>query len=298
MSADTSPGHLWYIKRGSNVKGPFPFAAVEKNLVLGRIKASDLISQDMDNWLAAPDWQKAMGVGLNSDAKSGRARFDERRAERRRLRKAAAVNDEPQLRQDGDRREDEEQDVIERRARSERVWNSLRSERESNVKPLMAVAACIGIVGVLAVLIPATGQVEKADCDQMTQPGINWDFCHRPRRDLRQVDLRGLTARNARMPGSDLAGAKLSNADLAYADFSASTFKLADLKQARLVGVNFSNADLSYADLRAADLQFADFTGADLTGTELAETRLGNAIWTDGRLCQRHSIGRCIFSAK
>ena len=49
-------GHLWYIRRGEQQRGPYPTAVMERNIGLGRILATDLLSADGNHWLAATDF--------------------------------------------------------------------------------------------------------------------------------------------------------------------------------------------------------------------------------------------------
>jgi hypothetical protein len=44
---------LWYVKEGDRVTGPFPTAAVVQDLLLGRLGASTLLSQDQSQWSPA-----------------------------------------------------------------------------------------------------------------------------------------------------------------------------------------------------------------------------------------------------
>lgn len=41
---------LWYLRREDRVSGPFPVAAVRQDLLLGRLRASDVASPDREQW--------------------------------------------------------------------------------------------------------------------------------------------------------------------------------------------------------------------------------------------------------
>jgi uncharacterized protein (DUF2147 family) len=56
-----------------------------------------------------------------------------------------------------------------------------------------------------------------------------------------------------------------------------------------MLQANFHDADLRQADLRWANFRFANFDGARLEGA-----RLEGATWTDGSVCAKGSIGRCV----
>ncbi|MDT8448105.1 MAG: pentapeptide repeat-containing protein [bacterium] len=47
-------------------------------------------------------------------------------------------------------------------------------------------------------------------------------------------------------------------------------------------------------ECRGCYLRGADFRNIDISGADLAGANLEGAIWTDGTVCQAHSIGRCI----
>ena len=42
--------HLWYVRRGTQVMGPFPERALRSDYLLGRFEPGDLASQDRSNW--------------------------------------------------------------------------------------------------------------------------------------------------------------------------------------------------------------------------------------------------------
>ncbi len=42
--------HLWYVRRGTQILGPFPERALRSDYLLGRFEAGDLVSQDRSNW--------------------------------------------------------------------------------------------------------------------------------------------------------------------------------------------------------------------------------------------------------
>ena len=78
MSADEARERLWYVKRGQQVKGPFPAAMIRNNVALGRIRAEDFVSAYGRRWYrAAEGW-----TGTASKVEEGNARHDERRTRR------------------------------------------------------------------------------------------------------------------------------------------------------------------------------------------------------------------------
>lgn len=46
---------LWYVRRRGQISGPFPFAAIEQEFLLGRLDLRDELSEDRANWLRAAE---------------------------------------------------------------------------------------------------------------------------------------------------------------------------------------------------------------------------------------------------
>jgi hypothetical protein len=76
-----------------------------------------------------------------------------------------------------------------------------------------------------------------------------------------------------------------------------------DLTKCNLKGADLSNADLERADLGESNLELADLSGANMKMTDLRITGikgakldsaiLDGAIWQDGTVCAKSSIGHC-----
>jgi hypothetical protein len=76
-----------------------------------------------------------------------------------------------------------------------------------------------------------------------------------------------------------------------------------DLTRCNLKGADLSNADLERADLEESNLELADLSGANmemtdlritgLRGAKLDRAILDGAIWQDGTICAKRSIGLC-----
>lgn len=284
---DEISNELWYVRRGEEISGPYRWKVVARNVGLGRIHAEDRLSRDQQQWLALDEMQARLLV-LGITAASA---HDERRAQHRNAGDEVAS----ELREGLERRAVEEPGVVSRRARSERVWAGLRPAASSSAArvPLLAIGLALCVSFALALRLTTSTEVVVPDCHAPAAHGINWDFCAKPRQQLGERNLAGMSARNAQLSGTNLVSANLRGADLAYADLSATDFTLADARQVRLVGASLRNAVLNHTRLTGADLSFADLSGASLAGAELSAVRLGNTIWTDGRVCARDSIGVC-----
>ncbi|MGR8920915.1 MAG: pentapeptide repeat-containing protein [Gammaproteobacteria bacterium] len=185
--------------------------------------------------------------------------------------------------------------VQRRRARSERVWASLRGglPRPPGRKPLLiAGLAALATLIVLGILLRPASR-PGSDCTAPAAAGVVWDFCAKTGVDAAGADLSGLSARSTTLVDAAFGAARLAGADLAYANLTAADLILADLSRARLVGANLTQARLDHAVLTGADLRFADLSGAVLSGADLAGARLAHAIWPDGRVCPAGATGGC-----
>jgi len=147
-------------------------------------------------------------------------------------------------------------------------------------------------VGLFFTLKPPA-PVKGPDCTSAPGPRVNWANCHLEGRRLGAANLRGANLHNADLSGADLSGTNLAETDLAFAKLRAGDLRRADLSGARLKGANLSEANLEGADLRRADLSYAILRGASLAGARLDGANLVNAIWVDGAVCGRGSLGGC-----
>ena len=53
-------------------------------------------------------------------------------------------------------------------------------------------------------------------------------------------------------------------------------------------------ANMQKVNLLDADLSGANLQGANLNGAILIKAKFDGATWTDGRICAKGSIGRCL----
>jgi uncharacterized protein YjbI with pentapeptide repeats len=182
-------------------------------------------------------------------------------------------------------------DVVERRARRERVLHSLKPERRSSFVPISLIALLIAGIGVGGYLVGTPDGRGQPNCDLPPGPAVNWSSCAKQTSQLAKADLSGAILRSTSLINAELMNAHLRSADLAYADLSGAHLGYADLEGSVLTGANLRGSDFAYANLRAADFSFADLREAVLGGADLEGTRFDNAIWLDGRICKPGSVG-------
>jgi len=84
-----------------------------------------------------------------------------------------------------------------------------------------------------------------------------------------------------------------SKANFSYTEFSISKLEDVNFSNAVLLGAIFRNSHLNVVDFSKSDLRYVNLTGATLKNINFSEADLSNAIWVDGRLCAKNSIGKC-----
>ncbi|MSR14955.1 MAG: hypothetical protein EXR86_10425 [Gammaproteobacteria bacterium] len=87
-------GHLWYVRRGTETRGPFPARVIERNIGLGRINVSDWVSPEGESWLPASEYPDFAFRANNARDPVLAARMNERQVERR----AATIVEPPKTR--------------------------------------------------------------------------------------------------------------------------------------------------------------------------------------------------------
>jgi hypothetical protein len=268
----------WYVRRGSSIQGPYDAAQIHRYLLLGRVRLTDRISLDGENWQALTQRGELIPEEMRDlESEEGRARFEAaRRAVDERERERAEGQPLPGGQRAGD---------PPGRAHALR-W------------PLAGFAALAAIAATLALggyLLELPGGVSiDPDCGAAAAPRVDWSYCVKDGLELAPgTDLSGLRALNASLREARIPQASLRAAELAYADLAGADLHGSDLAQAGLRGANLRRADLRKTRLVGADLTYADLRGADLAGAELAGADFGHAVWIDGSPCPPDSIGGC-----
>jgi hypothetical protein len=294
--------NTWYIRRKGEVKGPYPAGLVSRYILLGRLRESDQVSIDGQEWRTVsevPDLIPKILKGDTSDPlfrerlEAARRWADERDRSRREGQSPGA-----QQREGGDRRSPEDAAVVEHRlARDGREQERL-AEAQNRWAMLSIAGAVTVAIGLFMVFYTPPPLPTETDCSSQPRPHVNWSNCMMDGARLDDRDLAGAMLYSTSLTGANLRHSILRSANLSYAALSISNLEGADLRQATLLGANLRRARLGNALLDQADLSYADLTGADLTGASLADAKLGNAIWVDGKRCLPRSVGRCSVRAE
>ncbi len=285
-------GQLWYIKRGGQQRGPYPPAVIARNIALGRIVATDLLSSDGQGWQAAvefPDFE----LHRQSKASATARKLEERQHERRTASSTADVSID--VRKLTERRRPEDPREVQSREKSYRVWRSLDSAGVPPTRMFVGIGFAVCVLGLVSWLAQRAEVPHVVQCEASATPGVVWDFCDKQGANLSGASLLGGSLKNMNLSNTNLTAAKLSSADLAYANLTAAKLLNADFQGANLTGAILRGADLSGADLTGANLSFADMTDAKLAATTFQQARLTQTIWQEGVVCAARSVGVCIM---
>ena len=280
----------WYVRRGNEVRGPFPAGLVSRYILLGRIRVKDEISPDGEDWIPVTEVPELIPDVMKEAARN---RDDPETQERlAAARRWADERHDPDGHGDDDRRDEEDPELAEhRRAVAKR-------EREKGIGWGRGTQYAVLVIIILAVvatpfLLPSGEGPGEPQCEAPPSPGVNWSSCDLEQGGFANADLRGAYLRNVNLGGAVLRAADLSETDLAYADLSGAAMQGASLAGARLKGADLRGADLANADLQGADLSYVDLRGARLDGADVNGARLDHALWRDDIVCLPGSVGTC-----
>src|SRR3569623_1729588 len=248
--------NVWYVRRGDEVKGPYPSGLITRYVLLGRVRANDEVSIDGATWGLISDHPDLIpSVMKDPDAapqrlEAARRWADERDGERRSA-DGASETAAGEQRQRSERRAPEIPDIVDYRvSRSTRAAEHAESARQW-LGLLGIVAVTVGVVAVILYFYKPPPPEQLVDCSATPAPSVKWSDCV--------------------LPGVHLAGA--------------------DLTGATLTGAILRGAQRSHAHFVKAVLSYADLTGAELAGVELSDAKLGNTIWAGGMICAPESLG-------
>jgi len=291
--------NVWYVRRGDEVKGPYPSGLITRYVLLGRVRANDEVSIDGATWGLISDHPDLIpSVMKDPDAapqrlEAARRWADERDGERRSA-DGASETAAGEQRQRSERRAPEIPDIVDYRvSRSTRAAEHAESARQW-LGLLGIVAVTVGVVAVILYFYKPPPPEQLVDCSAKPAPSVNWSDCVLTGVNLAGADLTGAKLYSANMTGANFRGAHLAGGNLSYSTLSLGNFENADLRGATLTGANLRGAQLSHAHFDKADLSYADLTGAELAGVELSDAKLGNTIWAGGMICAPESVGTCL----
>ena len=122
----------------------------------------------------------------------------------------------------------------------------------------------------------AARQIRELDLSGVTLIGL----------DLSKLELQGVDLQNANLFKVNLEGANLSEANLSGAELTGANFRGANLDRVTAVGVGLGNACLVGASFFSANLSGAVLSKADLTKANLSCANLHGARLREANLCE------------
>lgn len=263
---------LWYLRQHGKIQGPFPESLVCRFIILGRLGEQAEVSLDGAYWQPAANVPElAEGVRKLLQVQGTGTDVDPEWTEERAKAILRWLDDrkspDPRSVRDGKKTAvDEKRTGLDRRQVPETLEQHAYREWRGEFEAWMGqqrqrygfVWMLGGTIAVIGLLFIAFNQpVNPIKVGLRVKP---IDCLAAP---AKEVNWSGCVKDDTLLVGVDLIGAEL-------------------------VGASFRNTNLSHADLRHANLSQADLSGADLTGVQL-----GDATWTDGRVCAAGSMGRC-----
>lgn len=285
----------WFVRRNGEVKGPFLSPQITRNILLGRLHHDDELSLDEQNWQEVsrhrelyPDVMQEVTIDKDK-LEVAKIQADERASDSRQQKKVMA-----QERRRTRERRGNESDVMLVHRENRKVMNDFYKNHLKRPKlPALSILLVMTVIVAFGFFLNPRKQESLVDCSLPASIGVNWSSCHFIKLNAENQNLASAILTDAILNESNLLGVNLSDSDMAYAEISASDLSYANLERVRLIGANLIQTDLRYSNLEDADLSYADLSGALLAGANLRNTRFDNAIWIDGQLCGKGSIGLC-----
>ena len=301
MSAAKLHRNLWYTRRDSVVRGPYPENQISRYVLLGRIGDKDELRPEEGGWQplsAYPDLiPEVMKLPPSDESRQkllmARMREDEREPGDRRERGPRPSDEILERRVGKDRRGPEQDEVVRHRSLRYQVSHDAPTKMPLYRYPLIASAVVLVGFSVSYLMGKLEPDLVPPNCAAQPRPGVNWDNCNQVGLVANEANLVGANISNAKLDTAQLSGAKLAGVDLKYSSIDMGNLHNADLSNANLVGATLRNADLSGSQLTKADLSYANLSGADISGANLEGAILDNTIWIDKLPCVPGSVGVC-----
>ncbi|MFV2059297.1 MAG: pentapeptide repeat-containing protein [Gammaproteobacteria bacterium] len=278
----------WFIRRKSGpIKGPFPTGQIEQYLLLGRFILTDEVSLDR------VEWKKISSIPHLIPEILVAARYDEGAQQKLASKKRWAderrgLNAETP---EGERRH------IETKGTIRHDLNEIRIKKQKMLSAYIQIFFVIILISVIAFLsfrFMPDNVVSIANCSQIPGPSVNWTNCQRVGLELKNVDMHNAMVSSASLTGATITNVNFSNANLSYTELSISQLNDVDFSNSVLLGAILKNSKLYNVNFSNSDLRYMNLTGATLINTNFSKANLENAIWIDGRVCAKKSIGKCL----
>lgn len=270
-------------------------AQITRNILLGRLRPDDELSLDEHNWQIVarhrelyPDVMQDTTV-INEKLEIAKMQADERVSDQRRRKQNMAQ----ERRHTRERRADESDAMLVHRQHRKEMNDVYKNSFKRPQMPFYSILLMALVIIVFGYVFKSENQTLQSDCSLPPNKGVNWSNCNFIKLKAENQNLESAILTDAILNESNLLGANLSGSDMAYAEITESDLSYANLENVRLIGANLKHSDLRYANLKNADLSYADLSNALLAGANTNNTKFDNAIWIDGQICKKGSIGFC-----
>lgn len=290
---------LWFVRREGQVKGPFLTAQISRNILLGRLNYDDEVSVDEVNWQKIIKYSELIPELMLQEPvdqeklEIAKIQVDERISEKRRQNQNIHQKMTEERRKTRERRGTESKEMLRHRKNINTLNETYKKKLKRSKLPVFSLVLLVFVLVIFGFVLTSNQKKELVDCSVPASKGVNWQNCLFVKLEAENQNLEQSILTDAKLNNAKLLGVNFSGSDMAYAEIIASDLSYSDLEGVRLVGANLSKTDLRYANLKNADLSYADLTGALLAGANLNNVQLSNAIWVDGHICKKGSIGSC-----
>ena len=306
MSTEGNRRVLWYTRRDSVARGPYPDRQISRYILLGRIRETDELKPEGGEWAVVTEYPElipeVMKLPPSEESRQlllmARMREDERTPGDRRDRNPNVPRAVKERRSGQERRQAETDEARRHRALKYQVAHVTHSNGKLYRYPLIFTLIVLAGFAISFLLEKVEPDVVPPDCSDSPHPGVDWSHCNLSGVKLDGANLVGARMGNVRMELAHLGEANLSGATLEYARFDLANLEQANLSHANLFGATLRGANLRGAHLSDSNLAYANLSGARIDGADLDGAVLDNAIWIDERTCLPGSRGRCLFNKK
>ncbi|HLA74704.1 MAG TPA: hypothetical protein VJM76_02175, partial [Gammaproteobacteria bacterium] len=183
---------LWYMRRGTeDIRGPFPAGLVSRYILLGRIRQTDELSVDKQQWRLVSDLPELVPAVMTpvSDEELEADRLqrlmlakrweDERLAGDRRAGKPPLSPSGTPLynRRSGDRRQPEDAELLRHRIFKTKARKAIRPPRQGYLPQILLAVVILAAAGAMTVFYPSRAINSASDCNAAPRPGVNWNNC-------------------------------------------------------------------------------------------------------------------------
>lgn len=294
-----SERRLWFVRREGQVTGPFLTAQISRNILLGRLNCDDEVSVDEVNWqkiIKHPELIPDVMLQKPVDQEKleiAKIQVDERISEKRRQKQGLHQKMVEERRKTRERRGTESKEMLRHRKNINTLNETYKKKLKRPKLPVFSIVLLVFVLVIFGFVLTSNQKKELVDCSVPASKGVNWQNCLFVKLEAENQNLEQSVLTDAKLNNAKLLGVKFTGSDMAYAEIIESDLSYADLEGVRLVGANLSKTDLRYANLKNADLSYADLTGALLAGANMSNVQLSNAIWVDGKVCEKGSVGSC-----